>query len=67
MCLKHAEKLITIMGEKNAMHQMRGIASHYLTGLPLCTKYKRMCNELETYDDLRNILDEYSKYLLSVK
>ena len=67
MCLKHTEKLIAIMGEKNAMHQMRGIASHYLTGLPMCAKYKRMCNDLETYEDLRSILDEYSNYLFSLK
>ena len=67
MCLKHTEKLIAIMGKKNAMHQMRGIASHYLTGLPMCTKYKRMCNDLETYEDLRSILDEYSNYLFSLK
>ena len=67
MCLKHTEKLIAIMGKKNAMHQMRGIASHYLMGLPMCTKYKRMCNDLETYEDLRSILDEYSNYLFSLK
>lgn len=63
MCLKHTSKLIEIMGERNAMHQMRGIASHYLTGLKNCTKYKALCNNLETYDDLVKILDDYKMFL----
>lgn len=62
-CLKHAQKLIELYGENNAISQMRGLASHYITGLYGATKFKAMMNSINRYDDLLKILDDYRNYL----
>lgn len=55
-CLKHAEKLIALKGEKHALSEMRGIAPHYISGLYNATSYKDMMNRMKSFDDLKNIL-----------
>ena len=62
-CLKHAEKLVKLKGEKLGMSEMRGLAPHYISGLYEATKYKEKMNKLNTYDELVQILDEYKKVL----
>ena len=62
-CLKHAQKLITLQGEKLAVSQMRGLAPHYLTGLYDSTTYKEKINHIKSYADLENILNEYREFL----
>ena len=63
MCLKHASKLIDLKGEMIAIREMRGLAPHYITGLYNSTTFKQRMSKMETYDDLKKILDEYSVVL----
>lgn len=62
-CLKHAQKLVGLKGEKLGIAEMRGLAPHYITGLYMATKYKAMMNTMQTYQDLENILNEYGLVL----
>ena len=64
--ISHTNKLIKLKGEKGAIYEMRGIAPHYLTGLYGCAKYKNKLISIKTFDDLKNILDEYSALLSSL-
>ncbi|MBQ6560276.1 MAG: tRNA dihydrouridine synthase DusB [Erysipelotrichaceae bacterium] len=62
-CLIHAKKLIGLYGEKNALSQMRGLSPHYLTGMYGAASYKVRLNQMKTYDDLENIVEEYRGFL----
>ena len=57
-CIRHADKLLKLMSEKNAMAQMRGLAPHYISGIYNATKYKARMNTMKTYDDLVLILND---------
>lgn len=59
MCLKHALKLCSLKGEKKAIREMRGLAPWYITGLYNSSIYKNKMSKIETYEDLKNILDDY--------
>ena len=61
--LNHTNKLIKLKGEKSAIYEMRGLASHYINGLYMCTKYKNRMSSMCSLDDLKNILKEYSQVL----
>lgn len=57
-CLRHASYLIEEMGEKIAMKEMRSLSCFYVKGIKDANPFKvRLCN-IETYQDLVNILDE---------
>ncbi|MBO4919152.1 MAG: tRNA dihydrouridine synthase DusB [Erysipelotrichaceae bacterium] len=62
-CLAHAQKLISLKGEKLAMGEMRGIAPHYLSGMYHASMYKAKLNQVRSYEELETILDEYKKIL----
>ena len=62
-CLKHAQKLIVLSGEKHAMSQMRGLAPHYITGMYASSSFKEKMNHIHTYAELEKILHEYDEYL----
>ena len=62
-CLNHARNLINLKGEKLAISEMRGLAPHYITGMYNATTYKDKMNRMNTYQDLVDILDEYSKVI----
>ena len=62
-CLIHAEKLIGLYGEKNALSQMRGLSPHYLTGMYGAASYKARLNQIRTYDELEKIIEEYRCFL----
>lgn len=66
MCLKHAEKLVNLKGEKIAIREMRGLAPHYISGLYNSTTYKNKMSKLETLDDLKKLLDEYEIVLKEI-
>lgn len=66
MCLKHAEKLVNLKGEKIAIREMRGLAPHYISGLYNSTTYKNKMSKLETLDDLKKLLDEYETVLKEI-
>ena len=62
-CLKHAEKLIALKGEKMAMGEMRGLASHFISGLYDSTTYKAKMNQMKSFEDLQKILSDYEAFL----
>ena len=62
-CLKHAEKLVKLKGEKLGISEMRGLAPHYITGLYQATIFKERMNRINTYQDLKDILDEFKVVL----
>ena len=62
-CLKHAQRLIYIDGEKNAIRQMRGHAPWYIKGLKSSSVVKNHLSKIETYQELEDILDKYRHYL----
>ena len=63
-CLKHAEKLVKLKGEKLGISEMRGLAPHYISGLYEATTYKEKMNKMNTYSDLVQIFDDYKKILV---
>ena len=62
-CLSHARKLIALKGETAGMREMRGLAPHYLSGLPHSASYRGKMNGIDTYEELKNILEEYRMFL----
>ncbi|MDO4940603.1 MAG: tRNA dihydrouridine synthase DusB [Erysipelotrichaceae bacterium] len=65
-CLKHGQKLVELKGEKIGISEMRGLASHYLTGMYSSTVYKEKLNHINTYEDLYNVINEYRELLKTV-
>lgn len=65
MCLKHAQKLIILKGEKKGISEMRGLAPHYISGLYNATIYKVKLNTINSYNELESILNDYKKILLN--
>lgn len=59
ICMEHAQGLIDFCGEKNAICQMRGLASWYLKGLPGSHAFKDACSRMNTIQDLEAILMAY--------
>ncbi|MCD7893085.1 MAG: tRNA dihydrouridine synthase DusB [Erysipelotrichaceae bacterium] len=62
-CLQHAQRLITMEGEKNAMRQMRGHAPWYMKGLKSSAQIKNALSRIDTYQQLESILEGYRYYL----
>ena len=62
-CLVHAQKLISLAGEKHAISQMRGLAPHYISGMYGATAYKEKMNHMSTYDDLSVFIKKLSELL----
>ena len=62
-CLAHAQKLISLKGEKPAMGEMRGIAPHYLSGMYHASMHKSKLNQVRSYEELETILEKYKKFL----
>ncbi len=62
-CLDHAQRLILVEGEKNAMRQMRGHAPWYIKGLKSASVIKNRLSKVDTYEQLEMILNAYREYL----
>jgi len=62
-CLSHTKKLVALKGEKIAIHEMRGLAPHYINGLYMATKYKNAMSKLETYEELEKLLSDFKDML----
>ncbi len=62
-CLYHADKLIALKGEKNAIKEMRGHACWYLNGMAKANKVKAKINHIDTRAQLDEIIAEYLKAL----
>lgn len=62
-CLQHAQRLIPVEGEKNAIRQMRGHAPWYMKGLKSSAQVKNRLSRIDTYKELEDILEAYRHYL----
>lgn len=58
MILRHARLLIEYKGEFTGVHEMRKHIAWYTGGLPHSAELRRKCNEMETWEELQNLLDE---------
>lgn len=61
--LEHAQRLIDLKGEKAGIREMRGHAMWTIQGLPYSAKVKTYMNQLNTYEDLENLLKQYGESL----
>ena len=59
MCIEHAKGLVDAKGEKVAIREMRGLASWYLKGLPSSRTFKNEMSQMNTLQDLENILNKF--------
>ncbi|MDO5424415.1 MAG: tRNA dihydrouridine synthase DusB [Eubacteriales bacterium] len=59
MILRHCRLHIAHCGEHTAMREMRKHVAWYTTGLPHCSKLRGRVNELETFEELEELLEEY--------
>ena len=62
-CLKHTRRLMDVEGEKNAIRQMRGHAPWYIKGLKSASQIKNRLSKIDTYQQLKEILEGYRIYL----
>lgn len=53
-------------GEKNAICQMRGIASYFLTSLPYASSYKAKLTQMNSLDEMKEILEDFGKKLNTI-
>lgn len=60
MIIRHLEMLIAYKGEGLAVKEMRRHANAYVKGLPFASEYRGRFNQMESYDEFRNLLDEYA-------
>lgn len=61
--LEHAQRLCDLKGEKAGIREMRGHAMWSLHGLPYSARVKTHMNQLNTYEDLKALLEIYGKSL----
>lgn len=59
ICMDHARGLADTKGEKVAIREMRGLASWYLKGLPSSRIFKNEMSQMNTLEDLENILHQF--------
>ena len=57
MILRHAEMQVEMKGEENGMKEMRKHIAWYTAGLPHSASIRRECNELETIEELKKMLE----------
>lgn len=68
MCLRHAKALEALYhNETIAIKEMRSHACWYIKGYKNASKYKNMIHEVETYDGLKKILDDFIEQLNEVQ
>ena len=62
---EYAMKLIELKGEYVAIHELRGIAPHFLKGYPNTKQNRlRLATKMETFNDLMKILDDIKASML---
>lgn len=62
-CLQQARLLLEIRDERVAMSQMRSHALWYVKGIPGNHRVKDRLARIESYEELKSILEEYEQYL----
>lgn len=58
MILKHANLIVEYKGEYTGVHEMRKHIAWYTGGLPHSAELRRLCNTMETYEELKNLINE---------
>ena len=59
MILRHCQMDIDYCGEHTAMREMRKHVAWYTTGLPHCARLRGRINEMNTFEELEALLEEY--------
>ena len=59
MILRHAQMMIDFKGEFTAMREMRKHVAWYTTGFKNSAKLRLKVNEVESFEKLKELLDEY--------
>jgi len=59
--MTHLDKLVKLKGEKAACLEMRTHIAWYVKGLRHATVFKRKLNDINTIDDIINLMNEYEK------
>ncbi len=55
-CLRHTDSLIELKGEERAIKEMRGLAPHYISGLPYSASLRGDLSKINSFDELKNLL-----------
>ena len=58
MILKHANLIVEYKGEYTGVHEMRKHIAWYTGGLPHSAELRRLCNTMETYEELKDLIYE---------
>lgn len=58
MIMRHAKLMVDIKGTYTGMHEMRKHVAWYTAGYPHSAQVRRLTNEIETLDDLAQLLDK---------
>lgn len=59
MILRHLAMLIDFKGEVIAVKEMRRHAGAYLKGMPMAAEYRRRINEMNTFGEFKQLIEEY--------
>ncbi len=59
----HMEKLVSLKGEEIGIKEMRKHAGWYIKGLPKATKVRGKINEVDTMDDMKQLLLDFANKL----
>ena len=58
MILKHANLIVEYKGEYTGVHEMRKHIAWCTGGLPHSAELRRLCNTMETYEELKDLINE---------
>lgn len=59
--LRHAQMMVEYKGEFTGIHEMRKHVAWYTTGFPNSSKLRDEVNHVESYEELKNLLDSWEK------
>lgn len=59
LCYAYAERLCDYESERIGIREMRGIASWYLTGMPYASYYKNQLTQVNSLEQMHEVLEEY--------
>ena len=59
MILLHGKMLIECKGDYTGIREMRKHAAWYTQGLPGSSRFRGRMNEMETYEDLEHLIEEF--------
>lgn len=61
MILRHAEMMVQFKGEYIGIREMRKHVAWYTVGYPASSKLRNLVNQVETFEQLKQLLNEYQK------